>query len=177
MKILALIGSPRKGSNTDILVDEILKGSKKVRHRSKKLYLYDYSISPCIDCRYCKKGKNICPIKDGMKSIYPEMERANLIIFGTPNYWFGPTGVMKLLIDRLRPFFANGKLKGKKWILVTPAAEGAKACKPLFQMVRLSFDCLGMKFAGKVLARAYEKGDVKKNKKELEKAYKLGIGL
>jgi hypothetical protein len=28
MKILALIGSPRKGSNTDILVDEILKGSR-----------------------------------------------------------------------------------------------------------------------------------------------------
>ena len=56
MKILALIGSPRKGSNTDILIDEILKGvsSRKNRHRYEKLYLYDYEISPCIDCRHCK---------------------------------------------------------------------------------------------------------------------------
>ena len=57
VKILALIGSPRKGSNTDILVDQILKGitSKKNSQRYEKLYLYDYEISPCIDCRYCKK--------------------------------------------------------------------------------------------------------------------------
>jgi len=49
-----------------------------------------------------------------MKKIYPKMEKADLILFGTPNYWYGPTGKMKLLIDRMRPFVANKKLKGKK---------------------------------------------------------------
>ncbi len=177
MKILALIGSPRKGSNTDILVDEILKGSKKAGHTHKKLYLYDYKISPCIDCRACKKGKYVCPIKDGMKQISPKMEEADLIIFGTPNYWYGPSATMKLLVDRMRPFVANRKMKGKRWILVAPAAEGPRVCGPLVQMFKLSFDYLGMRFAGKVLAKAFEKGEIKENKKELNRAYQLGTSL
>ena len=177
MKILALIGSPRKGSNTDTLVDEILKGCKKAGHTSEKLYLYDYKISPCIDCRACKKGKFVCPIKDGMQRIYPKMDDADLIIFCTPNYFYGPTGKMKLLIDRMRPFVANGKLKGKRWVLVTPAAEGPRVCRPLIQMLRLSFDYLGMKFIGKILVKAYEKGEIKENRRELDRAYKLGASF
>ena len=51
MKILAFIGSPRKGGNTDMLVDETLKGSQGSGHVSEKMYLYDYDIAPCIDCR------------------------------------------------------------------------------------------------------------------------------
>ncbi len=177
MKIFALIGSPRKGSNTDILVDEILKGSKKTGHTNKKLYLYDYKISPCIDCRACKKGNLVCPIKDGMKQIYPKMEKADLIIFGSPNYWYGPTATMKLLVDRMRPFVANRKMKGKRWILVAPAAEGPRVCGPLVQMFQLSFDYLGMKFVGKVLAKAFEKGEIKENIKELNRAYQFGTSL
>ena len=56
MKILALNGSARKRGNTDILIDQILKGARKMEHRSEKLYLYDYEILPCMDCRDCKKG-------------------------------------------------------------------------------------------------------------------------
>ena len=177
MKILALIGSPRKGSNTDTLTNQILKGSKANGHTTEKLYLYDYEISPCIDCRNCKKGGFVCPIRDGMKQIYPKMEEADIIIFGTPLYWYGPSGKMKLLVDRMRPFVANGRLKGKRWITVIPSAEGAKACAPLIETFRLSFDYLGMKFAGKLLAKAYERGEIKENQKELDRAYKFGTSL
>jgi multimeric flavodoxin WrbA len=177
MKILALVGSPRKGSNTDILVDQILRGSKEGGHRSEKVYLYDFEILPCIDCRRCKKGSFVCPIKDGMRRIYPKMEKADLLLFATPNYWYGPTGKMKLLIDRMRPFVANGKLKGKKWVLVTPAAEGAKASGALVQMLRFSFDYLGMELVGKMLVKAYEKGEIKDNQRELLRAFRLGACL
>ena len=177
MKILALIGSPRKGGNTDTLVGQILKGSRKSGHASEKIYLYEYKISPCIDCRKCKKGDLICPINDGMKKIYLKMEHADLIIFGTPIYWYGPTGPMKLLIDRMRPFSANMKLRGKQWIAVAPAQEGAGACKPLLEMLSLSFDYLGMKYAGKLLAKANERGEVKGNRKVMDRAYRLGTSL
>ena len=50
MKILALIGSPRQEGNTDLLVEQILEGSKTKGHTTKKLYLYDYAISLCTDC-------------------------------------------------------------------------------------------------------------------------------
>ena len=104
----------------------------------------------------------LCTLNDGMKKIYPKMEKADLIIFGTPNYWNGPTGKMKLLIDRMRPFVPSRKLKGKKWVIVSPSGEGPKSCRLLVEMLRLSCDYLGMKFAGKVLVKAYEKGEIKK---------------
>ena len=177
MKILALNGSARKRGNTDILIDQILKGSKRGKHTTQKLYLYDYEILPCMDCRDCKKGDYVCTLNDGMKKIYSKMEKADLIIFGTPNYWNGPTGKMKLLIDRMRPFVPSRKLKGKKWVIVSPSGEGPNSCRLLVEMLRLSCDYLGMKFAGKVLVKAYEKGEILKNQKALEKAYNLGTSL
>jgi len=177
MKIVALIGSPRKGGNTDILVDQILKGAKTKGHTGEKLYLYNYQISPCTDCRKCKKGEHVCSIKDGMQKIYPKITRADAIIFGTPNYWNGPTGQMKLLFDRMRPFAASEGVKGKKGIVVAPAGAGPKSCGPLVEMFRTSFDYLEMKFAGKVLVTAYEKGEIAKNKKEMKRSYDLGVSL
>lgn len=177
MKILALVGSPRKGSNTDILVDQILRGCELKGHGSEKVYLYDYEIAPCIDCRGCKKGDYVCVLCDGMAEIYPKIEGADFIIFGTPLYWYGPTGKMKLLLDRLRPFIASGKLEGKKGVVVTPSEEGADACGCLVEMFRKSFDYLGMEFRGALLAKAYEKGEIKENQEQLKKAYEFGVGI
>jgi multimeric flavodoxin WrbA len=177
MKILALNGSARKRGNTDILIDQILKGNKKGRHLSEKLYLYDYEILPCMDCRDCKKDDFVCSLNDGMKKNYPKMEKADLIIFGTPNYWNGPPAKMKLLIDRMRPFVPSRKLKDKKWVIVSPSGEGPKSSRLLVEMLRRSCDYLGMKFAGKILARAFEKGEIKKDQKALKKAYDLGVSL
>lgn len=177
MKILALVGSPRKGSNTDTLVEQILKGCEVKGHTSEKLYLYDYEISPCIDCRDCKKGDYVCTVADGMQEIYPKIQEADLVILGTPLYWYGPAGQMKLFIDRMRPFVANEKLKGKKGVVVVPSEEGPKACEPLIEMFRLIFAHLGMEFTGRVLATAYEAGEIRGNQEELKKAYEFGILL
>ncbi|MGD2187042.1 MAG: flavodoxin family protein [Desulfobacterales bacterium] len=177
MKLLALIGSPRKGSNTDILVEHFLEGSKTNGHTSQKLYLYKYEISPCIDCRKCKQDDLICVLDDSMQEIYPQMDSVDVLIFGTPNYWYGPSAKMKLLIDRLRPYVANQKLKGKKAVVITPAAEGPKACGPLVEMFRLSFDYLEVEFVGKILGTAYERKEILNTKEVLSAAYDLGASL
>ena len=177
MNILALVASPRKGSNTDTLIEETIKGCGVNGHTTEKIYLYEYDISPCIDCRKCKKGDFVCIIEDGMQQVYPKMDAADLIIFGTPNYWYGPTAKMKLLVDRMRPYIANGKLKGKKAVVITPAAEGPDACGLIVEMFRMSFDYLEMEFTGKILAEAYERGEIKDDRKALKNAYDLGASL
>ena len=177
MNILALIGSPRKAGNTDILVERLLMGAREKGHKSQKLYLYDYEISCCIDCRFCKTKDYNCAIQDDMQKIYPKMQDADLIIFGTPVYWYGPTAKMKLLIDRMRPFIASKRLEGKKAVLIAPCEEGPKACRALLEMFEMSFDYLGMEFSGKILATAYERGEVAEDKEELKKAYEFGVSL
>jgi multimeric flavodoxin WrbA len=177
MKVLALVGSPRRKGNTDLLVEQILKGNRARGHATEKVFLYDYTISLCVDCRNCKKGDYVCCINDEMQRIYPLMEAADVIVFGTPVYWYGPTAKMKMLVDRMRPFVENKKLKGKRAVVVAPSAEGAEACGSMLEMFRLSFEYLGMEFVGDVCAKAYEKGEIRKNRKEMERAYQLGASL
>ena len=179
MRILAVMGSPRKGGNTEILVDEILKGAESKGHATERLRLYEYDILPCLDCRGCKRTEfgYTCALFDGMEEIYVKLERADLIIFGTPIYWYGPTAKMKLFIDRLRPYIASRKLTGKKGMIVAPSEEGPECCGPLLQMFAMSFDYLGMVDAGSLLAQAYERGEIRKRPEELEMARERGLSL
>jgi len=179
MRVLAVLGSPRKQGNTEILVDEILKGAEAKGHVAERLRLYDYRILPCLDCRACKRtesGYN-CALSDEMGDIYAKLERADLIIFGTPVYWYGPTAKMKLFIDRLRPYIASRKLAGKKGMVVTPSEEGPGCCGPLLQMFAMSFEYLGMEDAGSLLAQAYERGEIGTRPDELERAREKGKTL
>ncbi|MFQ5712230.1 MAG: flavodoxin family protein, partial [Candidatus Geothermarchaeales archaeon] len=55
-----------------------------------------------------------CVVDDDMRGIYPKLAGADVLIFGTPLYWYGPTGKMKLMMDRPRPFGFSGELGVKK---------------------------------------------------------------
>jgi multimeric flavodoxin WrbA len=177
MKVLALMGSPRKKGNTDLLVEKVLEGAKSKGHSVEKLCLYDFLILPCIDCRRCKREDFTCALSDDMEAIYPRLVEADVIVFATPIYWYGPTAKMKLLIDRLRPFIASRGLQKKSGLLVVPSEEGPKCCGPLMEMFKMSFDYLGMNLAGRVLASAYERGDILNRPEELEKAYAMGASI
>jgi len=177
MNILALISSPRKGGNTELVVDAVLDGARSAGHRAEKLFLYKHEIRPCVDCRRCKRDDFRCALTDGMTAIYPKLREADLIVFGTPVYWYGPTAVMKLLIDRLRPFIADRGLSGKKGLVVVPSEEGADCCGPLLSMFQMSFQYLGMEPAGEILVAAYEWGEIQKTPHELERARTVGASL
>lgn len=177
MKILALMGSPRKGGNTDILIDKVINGAHAAGHQSEKLYLYDRILLPCIDCRNCSSGDRVCSRDDDMQDIYSKIEAADVILFGTPLYWYGPTGPMKLLMDRLLPYSETDRLKGKQAVLVIPSAEGADACGSVVKMFRLSLDYLGMDMADLLLVTAYRKGEIAGNVEALERAYGIGAAL
>ncbi len=177
MKILGLVGSPRKGSNTDLLVSAILEGAEANNHLTEKIYLYDFDIAACVDCRACKKGNYICAIKDSMPLLYPKLEEAHVIVFGTPLYWYGPSAKMKLLIDRLRPFIASKGLKGKKAVLVIPSEEGAEACNFAIGMFNLSFEYLGIEMSGKMTPKSSERAEINGQPQILKEAFELGKAL
>jgi hypothetical protein len=61
-KILAVNSSARKGGNTDIILDEIVRSCKENGATVEKIYLSDLNIKQCTGCRACRKGdvKTIC---------------------------------------------------------------------------------------------------------------------
>ncbi|HMF31799.1 MAG TPA: flavodoxin family protein [Candidatus Lokiarchaeia archaeon] len=174
MNIVDLNGSPRKGGNTDVLIDQISAGCLQNGHKSKKIHLYSYKIAPCLDCRQCKEGDHRCPIKDDIPQLMQYLEQADLIIFGTPIYWYGPTAKMKLLIDRLRPYIETRLLAGKKGAIIVPSEEGPGICDPLVKMFEMSFQYLGMENVGAFLTTAYEKGEILQNAGEMDRAFEFG---
>ncbi len=177
MRVLGLVGSPRKESNTDLVVSSILAAAAASNHAVEKLYLYGLNLKPCVDCRACKQGNFQCVLNDDMKQIYPKLESADVIVFGTPLYWYGPTAQMKLLIDRLRPYIASKKLKGKKVILAIPSEEGPEACNHIVGMFELSFQYLEVALIDKILPTASERAEVQNQQQTLTKAFKIGKNL
>ena len=87
MKVLAVVGSPRKGGNTDVLIDQMISGAARAGAEVEKIYLNDMKITPCQACMSCKK-KPGCVIKDDMQGLYPKIMAAEGLLFGTPVYWW-----------------------------------------------------------------------------------------
>jgi multimeric flavodoxin WrbA len=112
MKILGIVGSPRKGGNTEILVEEALAATREAGAQTEIILLADKNIAGCDGCDSCVET-HVCKIKDDMQSIYPQLEAADAIIFGSPVYFGGVTSQAKALIDRTYVFLRDKRLKGK----------------------------------------------------------------
>jgi len=112
-----------------------------------------------------------------MQLLYPKLEEADVLVFGKPLYWYGPSGKMKLLIDRLRPFISPKKLRGKKAVVVVPSEEGAEACNLTVSMFSLSLKYLEMDLVSVLLPKASEKAEVKAQTHVLSDALEIGRTL
>jgi len=105
IRILGIGGSPRKNGNTDILLDNFLKGAESGGAKTKKILLREYSVEPCIGCEACRKAGTCTQFHDGMEILYPDIEASKGLILGSPTYNYNVTSSMKAFIDRLYPYY------------------------------------------------------------------------
>ena len=101
-KILAVNSSARKGGNTDVMIDELLRACEDNGSIVEKIYLSDLNIKPCTGCRACRKGdvKTICTIKDDMIPFYDKLYETDGFIAGFPIYTARENGIMANFMDR-----------------------------------------------------------------------------
>ncbi len=98
MKILSILGSPRKG-NSEILLNEAIKLCKERNAEITILKPSELNISGCSECDACSTTGQ-CIIEDDMQKIYPLLKESDRIIIATPIFFFGIPAQFKLLIDR-----------------------------------------------------------------------------
>ena len=176
MKILALVGSPRRGGNTDLLVDALLEGAREAGVQAWKVYLADLQIAPCDGCRICRSTGE-CIHDDDMSPLYDRLFEADVWVVGTPVYWWGPSAQTKLFIDRWYRFAGDGRwrVRGKKAVLVSAFGdEKPDTPRHLVGMLSDAFAYLGMDFVGQVLVSASEAGEVAGNRAALDQARDMG---
>jgi multimeric flavodoxin WrbA len=102
MKVLAFCASPRKGGNTDVLIDEAIRGAEDVGAKAEKIMLQKMKIGYCIGCRKCKEEgfERWCSLKDDMDEIYPKIVDSDAIIIGFPNYTGRECAQLATFFDR-----------------------------------------------------------------------------
>ncbi|MGE5604750.1 MAG: flavodoxin family protein [Bacteroidota bacterium] len=180
-RIIGVIGSPRRNGNTDLLVTKILEAAKLEGAVAKAVYLNDLTIKECDGCHVCWNGKP-CPKQDDMCNLYPEIIASDVIIFGTPVYWYGPTALMKAFIDRFVYFNIpeNRKyVKGKSAVLVIPfEEEDWETVAPVISFFEKSLGYLEMNLIDKIIVPGVSRrGEVLKQETILTKANELGHRL
>lgn len=140
MKILVIMGSPRKG-NTYHAAERIRDFmQKRTEVEWEYVMLRDLHIEQCRGCASCiVRGEEFCPIKDDAASLEKKMQGADGVIFATPVYALQVTGLMKAFIDRHAYVCHRPRFFAKKALLLTTAGAigNREVLDYLYQLVRI----------------------------------------
>lgn len=100
LKLLAIAGSPRRGCNTDRLLNEAISGAAGQGILIKQVMLADLDISPCQHCDACIQLDGRCVIEDDMQQIHQDIREFDRFIISSPVFFMGVTAQAKAMIDR-----------------------------------------------------------------------------
>jgi multimeric flavodoxin WrbA len=183
MRVIGIEGSPRKGGNTDTLVERILAGAAEAGAETKVYRLNELNIRGCQACNYCKTHDR-CRQEDDMAPIYADLIASDGIVIGTPIYMGYLSAQTILFVNRLYAFFNPGKPSpvppGKKVALVFSSGAGDEAGyrKMLESFGQILSHLFGVDVKGIVGGGGNnEAGAVKNNQDLLKKAFALGKEL
>ncbi|MBW2609411.1 MAG: flavodoxin family protein [Deltaproteobacteria bacterium] len=176
MKILTLLGSPRKEGNTSKalkLFEKLVSESCEVEH----INITDYEINGCLGCGSCKKvmEEPACVQKDDSLVIFDKMFASDVIVYATPLYFWNFSSQMKTLIDRQycltkgqapkeRKSFLNGKHIALLATCGGPDEENADHLKGVFDKVGNYNQCT---IVGKYIVPFSFRPDFEKNTNEV----------
>ena len=146
------------------------------------MLLGDLRIAECNGCHACWKGDHVCSKHDDMAMIYSRIADSDVIVFGTPVYWYGPTAIMKCVVDRFVYFNCPETRRGiqnKGAAIVVPFEEEDYGASDLVvQFFERSLGYLQMKLVEKILVPGVTKrGEVRTRHDVMERCFALGRTL
>jgi multimeric flavodoxin WrbA len=190
MKIVAFLGSPREGGNSEILLKEAVRGIEESGLNVHIFYLNRMNIMPCQNCGGCE-DTGICVYEDDMSLIFGAIRAADRIILASPIFFFGVSAQTKMMIDRCQAFWCE------KYLLKKPIPEGPHKRKGLLMLVggmKEKIGRPGVECAAKTATAFFRtisipehetlgytgidaKGDILKHPSALKEAYEAGKKL
>jgi len=191
MKVIAVNGSPRKGGNGDVLIDEALRGAEDAGASVEKIMLQKIKLNFCIGCCKCQEPgwAGFCSQKDDVNGVFQKMADSDAIIIGFPVYIGRESSQLCTFFDRCY-CLSGGKLgAGKRGMIIgtygSPFVDSFY--DSVIEKVMYLFVSFGIEpvealsacgFLG-VLGGLDDKGKamILRFPKELEKAYQAGKSL
>lgn len=178
-QVLILSSSPRRGGNSDTLCDEFMRGAIEAGNEVEKIFLRDKTIHYCTGCSMCSLHNKPCPQKDDAAAIIEKMVAADVIVLGTPVYFYAMSAQLKTFLDRCCGLYTE--MNNKEFYFISAGAEGEEGRKDLervFDNMMGFTDCLeNPVIKGKVLATGvWNVGEIKGNP-ALQEAWEMGKNI
>ncbi|MEW6027583.1 MAG: flavodoxin family protein [Planctomycetota bacterium] len=206
MLLLAIYGSPRQAGNTDILLDEFLKGAlsanpprtNQLRRgalaptdtggahlQMQKIFIRDLKITPCQEYNACLKTGN-CVIQDEMNTLYEQLLKADIVALAAPVFFYNVPAQVKIIIDRCQALWARKyilketpKHSGRKGFFISAGGtKGENLFTGTVLTVRYFFKAINVDYSGELLYKQIDaKGAIRKHPTALKEAFEAGRKL
>ncbi len=186
--ILGIMGSPRRGGNSEILLDQALAGARSAGADTEKIVLSLLNVQGCTHCGGCWDTGE-CTIKDDMELFYSKFKEMQAIIVAAPLYFLGPPAQLKAVIDRCETFWVlktrfnisvspTGKKRPGAFISVAGAPGKPDTFDPARRIIRAFFSVIDVAYTDELFfTEVEEPGKIRAHPTALAEAYTLGARI
>ena len=163
--IVVITGSPRKNGNSFAMTDAFIKAAQAKGHVVTRFDAALKKIGGCHACETCFKTGKACSFDDDFNAIAPAIEKADVVVFTMPVYWYSIPAQIKGVIDRIYSLVIGGKdIAGKECALITCCEEDDTSVMDGVRIpIERSAALLNWKMVGEVLVPGvFNVGDIDK---------------
>ncbi len=108
MSTVCLLGSPRRGGNSDALAERFVQQAELHGAPTETFALSQLQFNGCQNLFRCKEDLDHCGQVDGLTPVLEAVTQAQVLVLASPVYFTSVTGQLKLAIDRFFSFFVPG---------------------------------------------------------------------
>lgn len=170
MNILILNGSPRHYGNTRAAL-ETMKNILEDKNIVEVLDVCNIKLSGCCACDGCKHNGGHCVCPDESDTVIQKIVQADVVIFGTPVYWWGMSAQLKMVVDKFYSQDSQFKTMSKKIGVVAVGANDLE--NPQYRLIHNQFQCISeylhWDLAFSLSFSAYEPGELMVQEGTIEK--------
>ena len=178
MKAIGVVGSPRKGGNTEILTRHTLEAIEEEGLTTELIRLAGLDIRPCDACLVCRKGEP-CHIDDDLLPLYTRLQEAEAVILSSPVYFGSATALLKAFMERVgylaRPKMVFAGKVGGPLVVARRAGHNFTFAQLLYWFHILGFFVPGSTYWNIAFGR--EKGEVREDEEGLRTARNFGKNI
>ncbi len=183
--ILGIGGSPRRGGNSDRLLDKALAGAQAAGAQVEKLVLNELHIRPCQECGGCAKTGQ-CVIKDDMQHINEKLAMLDGLVIASPIFFSSVSAQLKTMIDRAQCRWVAKYCLGKSEVspkrpgifICVRGQEGLPVMECAARVVKAFFATENVRYMAQLFVEGIDtKGAIDAHPEILDQAYNLGRQL
>lgn len=144
MKVLIINGSPRKGGNTSLALDQMISVFEGYGVETRYVQVGNMNIRGCLACGACHSGRDNCVIDDVVNELALDLAECDGVVVASPVYYASANATLIALLDRL---FYSSKCDKRMKVGASVAVARRGGCSATFDQLNKYFTISGMPIA------------------------------